>query len=70
MQTAWGVKCPWLGSWQDDETAFGYPTGQNACFANRRGKGVDKTRQQQFCLNANYRACPIFVKTGDPDKNE
>ncbi len=50
--------CPYLGSWRDPATAYGYPTGANACVAGDKPANADKEHQAQFCLVGNFSACP------------
>jgi hypothetical protein len=52
--------CPYLGSLEDPEIHFGYPTTGNSCFRVQPSEAVDINYQDRVCLTANYRQCPVF----------
>ncbi len=52
--------CPYLGSWRDPATAYGYPTGANACVVASQLKDATKEHQAKFCLTGNFSTCPRF----------
>jgi hypothetical protein len=52
--------CPYLGSLEDPDVHFGYPTTGNGCFRVQPSEPVRINYQDSICLTANYRECPVF----------
>ncbi len=52
--------CPYLGSLENPEVHFGYPTTGNRCFRVQPSEPVRVDYQDSVCLSANFRQCPVF----------
>jgi hypothetical protein len=57
--------CPYLGSLENPDVHFGYPTTGNYCFRVQPGQPVRVEYQDSVCLTANFRQCPVFQKIWD-----
>jgi hypothetical protein len=52
--------CPYLGSLEDHAIHFGYPTSGNGCYRAQPIEPVRISYQDNVCLSANYRQCPVY----------
>jgi hypothetical protein len=52
--------CPYLGSLEDAAIHFGYPTPGNGCYRAQPIEPVRISYQDDVCLTASYRECPVF----------
>jgi hypothetical protein len=55
--------CPYLGSLENPDVHFGYPTTGNYCFRVQPSEPVRIKYQDSICLTANFRQCPVFEKS-------
>ena len=53
--------CPYLGTREDKETSFAFPSMWNCCHLSRTVSPVSLELQRTQCLTANYARCPVFV---------
>ena len=52
--------CPYLGIVDDPDTAMGYPSNANRCFAYQAANLVDHERQTDHCLSSSFSDCRLF----------
>lgn len=52
--------CPYLGSLEDPDIHFGYPTSGNGCYRAQPIEPVRISYQDNVCLAADYRQCPVY----------
>jgi hypothetical protein len=52
--------CPYLGSLEDPNIHFGYPTAGNRCYRAQPSEPVRIDYQDSICLTTSYRQCPVF----------
>jgi hypothetical protein len=52
--------CPYLGSLENPDVHFGYPTTGNYCFRVQPSEPVRVEYQDSVCLTAHFRQCPVF----------
>jgi hypothetical protein len=57
--------CPYLGSLENPDVHFGYPTTGNYCFRVHPSEPVRIKYQDSICLMADYRQCPVFLNRWD-----
>lgn len=57
-----GIICPYLGIYDDAETALAYPSPSNRCYRPPKPASVSNPHQDQYCLSGAYTRCPIFHK--------
>lgn len=57
-----GIICPYLGIYDDAETALAYPSPSNRCYRPPKPASVSNPHQDQYCLSGAYTRCPIFQK--------
>ncbi len=57
-----GIICPFLGIYDDADTALAYPSPSNRCYRPPKPASVSNPHQGQYCLSAAYTRCPIFQK--------
>ena len=57
--------CPYLGSLENPDVHFGYPTTGNYCFRVQPSEPVRIKFQDSVCLTSDYRQCPVFQNGWD-----
>ncbi len=53
--------CPYLGTREDRETLFAFPSMWNCCHLSKTVSPVSLELQRTQCLTGNYVRCPVFV---------
>jgi hypothetical protein len=53
--------CPFLGLVDDVDTSLAFPSVWNNCHRSRPPTAPTLKHQTEFCLNDNYRSCPVFL---------
>jgi hypothetical protein len=53
--------CPHLKLAWDDAIRYSYPDAANCCYKPNKVRAVSLTYQEQVCLTAKFRECPIFA---------
>ena len=57
-----GIICPYLGIYDDADTALAYPSPSNRCYRPPKPSSISNPHQDQYCLSSAYTRCPIFQK--------
>lgn len=57
-----GIVCPYLGIYDDADTALAYPSPSNRCYRPPKPASISNPHQDQYCLSSAYTRCPIFQK--------
>jgi hypothetical protein len=54
--------CPFLGMIDDPATFTSFPSLWNCCHNAKPVEAVELTHQQNYCLNENFRTCPVYLR--------
>ena len=52
--------CPYLGTFDDSEVHFGFPTQSNYCYRVNPPGAVNISHQETHCLQRAYTGCPVY----------
>ena len=58
--------CPYLATFDDRDTACGYPTISNACYRTDPPSQVLLGKQEACCLTDRYRGCARYMGRVNP----
>ncbi len=62
-------RCPFVGALADPGTSLAFPSDSNHCFRTSFPIPISSIHQENYCLSAQYAACPVFQQyASEPDK--